>query len=168
MNGELLLKKANIEDLGNIVKVYKNAINEMNKNNISQWDEEYPNEEILGNDIINGHMIVGKINSKIASIVVLNQDSDEEYKNGDWKYKELAFAVVHRLCVNPDFQNKGIGTGTMLLIEDLLKEKGIETIRLDAFSSNPFAISMYEKLGYIRAGEVNWRKGLFYLYEKKI
>ena len=26
---------------------------------------------------------------------------------------------------------------------------------------------MYEKLGYKKVGEANWRKGLFYLYEKK-
>jgi predicted GNAT family acetyltransferase len=39
---------------------------------------------------------------------------------------------------------------------------------LDAFSLNPFALRLYEKIGYVRVGEANWRKGLFYLYEKKI
>ena len=56
----------------------------------------------------------------------------------------------------------------MQLIEDILRTRGIETIRLDAFSLNPIALKMYEKLGYQRVGEVTWRKGLFYLFEKKI
>ncbi|MOA35168.1 hypothetical protein D3C78_1565980 [compost metagenome] len=56
----------------------------------------------------------------------------------------------------------------MLLIEDLVKQMGLETIRLDAFSQNPYALRMYEKLHYRTVGEVQWRKGLFYLMEKKL
>lgn len=168
MNTEIIFRKANIGDLVHVVKIYKNAINRMEKNNILQWDDLYPNEVILKDDILKEQMLLGEINNKIASIVVLNKNYDEEYKNGNWNYKDLPFAVVHRLCVNPDFQNKGIGNNTMLSIEKLLKIDGIETIRLDAFSLNPYALSMYEKLGYKKVGEVNWIKGLFYLYEKKI
>ncbi|MDP4147194.1 MAG: GNAT family N-acetyltransferase, partial [Bacillota bacterium] len=39
---------------------------------------------------------------------------------------------------------------------------------LDVFSLNPFALKMYYKQGYIKVGEVNWRKGKFYLMEKKL
>jgi GNAT superfamily N-acetyltransferase len=168
MNTEIIFRKANIGDLVHVVKIYKNAINRMEKNNILQWDDLYPNEVILKDDILKEQMFLGEINNKIVSVVVLNKNYDEEYKNGNWNYKDLPFAVVHRLCVNPDFQNKGIGNNTMLSIEKLLKKDGIETIRLDAFSLNPYALSMYEKLGYKKVGEVNWIKGLFYLYEKKI
>ena len=56
----------------------------------------------------------------------------------------------------------------MIHIENELKNKNIETIRLDAFSENIYAIKMYEKLGYVNVGEANWRKGKFYLLEKKI
>ena len=33
---------------------------------------------------------------------------------------------------------------------------------------NPFATKMYEKIGYEKTGSAEWRKGLFYLYEKKL
>ena len=56
----------------------------------------------------------------------------------------------------------------MRLIEEFLKGEGIETIRVDAFSLNPFALKMYEKAGYSKVGEANWWKGLFYLFEKLI
>lgn len=113
-------------------------------------------------------MFLGEIDSKIASIFVLDKEYDEEYNNMNWQYKDMSFFIIHRLCVNPKFQNQRIGTKTMLLIEELLRSEGIEAIRLDAFSLNPFALKMYEKLGYTKVGEVSWRKGLFYLYEKKI
>ncbi|HAK41980.1 MAG TPA: GNAT family N-acetyltransferase, partial [Clostridium sp.] len=116
---------------------------------------------ILMQDILKNQMFLGEIDSKIASIFVLNQEYDEEYNNMNWQYKDMSFFIIHRLCVNPKFQNQRIGTKTMLLIEELLRSEGIETIRLDAFSLNPFALKMYEKLGYTKVGEVNWRKGLF-------
>ena len=113
-------------------------------------------------------MFVGKINREIASVFVLNKEYDEEYNNMNWKYKDASFYILHRLCVNPKFQNQGIGTNTMRLIEEFLRDEGIETIRLDSFSLNPFALKMYEKAGYLKVGEANWRKGLFYLFEKLI
>jgi ribosomal protein S18 acetylase RimI-like enzyme len=164
----ILVRKANKEELDGIVRIFKNAIAVMDKNNIPQWDEIYPNREVLTDDIAKGHMFVCEKDDQMVAVFVLNQECDDEYKNGEWQYKEASFAVVHRLCVNPNFQNKGIGRQTMLIAEKLVKEKGIETIRLDAFSNNLFALALYERLGYKRVGEVIWRKGLFYLYEKKI
>jgi ribosomal protein S18 acetylase RimI-like enzyme len=164
----IFARKANKEDLDEIFIIVKDAVAVMDKNNIPQWDEIYPDREVLTEDVEKNQMYVCEIDGQIASIFVLNKECDEEYKDGAWQYKDASFAVVHRLCVNPAFQNRGIGRETMLIAEKLVKESGIEAIRLDAFSKNPFALSLYEKLGYKRVGEVIWRKGLFYLHEKKI
>ena len=168
MNGEITVRKANITDTNNILELFKNVINVMDANGIFQWDDIYPDEKILYKDIQNNQMFLGEIDGEIVAAFVLNQECDEEYKNGNWNYKQSSFAVIHRFCVNPNFQNKGIGTNTMNTIEEMLKEDSIETIRLDAFSLNPYALKMYEKLGYVNVGEVKWRKGLFYLFEKKL
>lgn len=168
MENRLILRKATLEDLKAIVNIYKNAIKVMNENGIDQWDDLYPNEEILKNDILHNQMLIGEFGIQIASILVLNQEYDDEYRNGDWQYKESSFFVIHRLCVNPVYQGKGIGKTTVQCIEEYVQKNGIEAIRLDAFSLNPTALRMYENLGYKKVGEVTWRKGLFYLYEKKI
>jgi len=168
MNSEIRIRKAITKDINTVVDIFRNAINVMDQNGISQWDDIYPDEKILSEDIQNNQMFVGEIGDKIVSVFVLNQECDEEYKNGNWKYKQSSFAVVHRLCVTANFQNMGVGTKTMNIIEEMLKKNNIESIRLDAFSLNPYAIKMYETLGYMSVGEATWRKGLFYLYEKKL
>ncbi len=168
MDAEIVVRKANITDLRNICDIYSAAILVMDDNHIHQWDTLYPNEDLLKNDILKNQMYIAEIENQIASVFVLNQENDTEYDNGNWKYKDSAFMVVHRLCVNPRFQNQRVGTKTMQTLEKMLKREGAESIRLDTFSQNPFALRMYEKLGYRRVGEANWRKGLFYLYEKKI
>lgn len=158
--------KAGINDLKKISKMYRDAIDNLNHIGIYQWDEIYPNELTLKEDIEKRelHKIISGDN--LLGAVVINQESDEEYANGH--FENANYAVVHRLCVAPEYQNQKIGYHAMMLIESLLKEQGFSSIRLDAFSENPFSLKMYEKLGYRKVGNAQWRKGLFYLFEKKL
>lgn len=87
---------------------------------------------------------------------------------GNWQYEHLCYSVIHRLCVNPLYQNKGVGAKTMQYIKDILRSESFEAVRLDAFSQNPAALNLYRKLGYNKVGEILFRKGLFYLFEKKL
>lgn len=162
------IRKSELGDLKEIMDIFSKAISTMNDNNIHQWDEKYPTKDIFEQDILKKQMYAGIKDNTIVSVVVVNYEFDEQYKNGNWKYSNERFAVVHRLCVNPVYQNQKLGKNTMLMIEDLLKKEGIGSIRLDAFSLNPYALKMYQKLGYEKVGETNWRKGLFYLFEKKL
>lgn len=155
-------------DLDRVFNIYSKAIEEMDKHNINQWDELYPDKEILQEDIDNKELYIGEIEGEIACAYVLNSECDEEYEKGRWQYKYASFNIIHRLCVNPKFQNKGIAGKTINHIEDLLKDKDIESIRLDVYSLNPFALRLYEKAGYKKVGNAYWRKGEFYLMEKKI
>lgn len=168
MNKKIIVRKAMISELAEINDIFINAIDIMDKNNIPQWDEVYPDIKTLREDIIKKQMFACEIDEQIASVFVLNNEFDEEYVSGDWKYADETFNVVHRLCVNPLFQNQGIAKQTMCIIERLLVDINIQSIRLDAFSLKPYALKLYENLGYKKVGEVNWRKGLFYLYEKKL
>jgi ribosomal protein S18 acetylase RimI-like enzyme len=133
---------------------------------IYQWDEIYPNEEVLTGDIKKKEMYLLSDNKKLLACIVINEDQDEAYDPAPWKYNGGRIAVIHRLCVNHENQGIGIGLKTMQLAEAVIKNSGYSSIRLDAFSDNPFARKLYEKLGYTYVGIVHFRKGLFYLMEK--
>ena len=168
ISSNLKFRKATGNELDNIFKIYVDAIAEMNRNSIPQWDECYPDRDILNEDISKGEMFVGAIDDDIACAYVVNAEYDEQYGNGLWALPQATFRVIHRLCVNPKFQNKGVGALAMRHIEEVLRAEGIESIRLDAFSQNPYALKLYEKLGYVNVGYADWRKGRFCLMEKKL
>ena len=151
-----------------IYNMFLAAVSEMDRNGINQWDNIYPDKDIIVNDVLSGQMYVGTLNGIIVSAFVINIECDVEYNNGSWCFPNARYKIVHRLCVNPLYQNKGIGSQTMVYIENFLKAQGIEAIRLDAFTQNPYALKLYEKLEYKKVGFANWRKGKFYLMEKKI
>lgn len=166
MEEALTLRKARAEDSKQVIAMYGHASKILAGLGIDQWDELYPTPGLLRADIEKGEMFVAILTGSIAASVVTNKEFDDAYNAAQWREKSGKFAVVHRLCVNPDFHNIGIGTAAMRKIEPILQKEGAASIRLDAFSKNPYAIKLYEKLGYQITGTANWRKGLFYLYEK--
>lgn len=168
MTPVLSIRKADSRDLDQIFDLFRKAIRVMNNLGIHQWDIFYPTKKILRTDISEGQLYVCETEGRIASVFVLNEEYDAVYDQADWKYPDGRFAIIHRLCVHPDFQRIGVGSETLRLIEDLAREKGYSSLRLDVFSQNPYSNRMYAKLGYEKTGEAHWRKGIFWLMEKRI
>jgi len=164
---EAIFRKAMEEDAPAILSLFKRAVLHMNENGINQWDEIYPTAELLLEDIKNRQLYVLTEEGKICSAIVLNEMQDPEYLEISWKCRG-PFAVIHRLCVDPDIQSRGIGRRTVLQAEISLAGQGYKSIRLDAFPQNPKALKLYEGLGYLRMGNVTFRKGTFYVYEKEL
>ena len=162
----LKYRNATPNDIEEIYSIIRTAIDAMEQDNIFQWDDLYPTKEDFQEDVDKSQLYVGSVNGQIAVVYTLNQKCDKEYENGKWKYKDKPFYIVHRLCVNPTFQNRGIAKSTLLYIEKQLTEMGIHVIRLDVFSNNPFALRLYNSLGYSDVGYADWRKGKFFLMEK--
>ena len=164
----MIYSKANTNQINEVFSVFSAAIINMEKQEIHQWDEIYPDKEIIAEDIARNQMYIGKIDNKIAVCFVLSEEFDEEYKNGKWQWPDARFCVIHRLCVSPDFQNRGIAAETLKYIENLCKSQGYDSIRLDCFTENPYSRKLYEKAGYSVVGYADWRKGRFELREKRL
>lgn len=165
---EISYRAASIDDLDDIFQLVENAVKQMERDNIHQWDIVYPTKEDFRNDIKKNELFAGIINEKIVVVYAISKECDEQYKNGEWKYIGDQFKVIHRLCVSTDFQKKGIAQITLLHIESELVSLGMKAIRLDVFSDNPYALKLYSNNGYHRVGIANWRKGKFFLMEKLI
>lgn len=165
--GDLAMRPATAADMPAVYEIYRTAIDEMNRNGIPQWDEIYPTPAILDADLQRGELYVAELENTPLAAVVLNEQCDPAYDDAAWVYGG-PYVIVHRLCVSPAAQGKGVGRGLMAAVEAWACERGYRAIRLDAFSLNPHALRMYTGLGYQRRGEANWRKGLFYLLEKDI
>ena len=164
----MIYSKANQNQIEEVFSVFSAAIINMEKLGIHQWDEIYPDKAILSEDISKNFMYTGHIDGKIVVCFALSEEYDEEYKNGKWQWPESKFCVIHRLCVSPDFQNRGIAAETLKYIEKLCKSQGYESIRLDCFTGNPYSRKLYDKAGYSVVGYADWRKGRFELREKSL
>ena len=165
-----IVRRAAPEELEGICGLFRGAVALMDRQGIPQWDELYPTREDFRRDIRRGEMYTVRREGEtdIAAVFVLNRERDPQYEACDWREKRPNFLVLHRLCVNAERQHQGLGALTLLAAEETARDLGAESVRLDAFSRNPYALQMYEKAGYERRGKADFRKGLFYLYEKKL
>ena len=165
---ELEFRRAGTDDLDALVALYGAAAQDMWEKGIDQWDEYYPDREILTEDVESGDMTLGFLDGQLACAWVVNREYDPEYELGAWEHTEGDFCVLHRLCVNPEMQGRGLARQAMARMEKTALEQGFDSVRLDVFSQNLHAQRLYERLGYRRTGEVRFRKGIFYLMEKKL
>ena len=165
-----MIRKAKINELDEIMNMYTSCVDGMQKANIDQWDSTYPNRKIISKDIRNKTFYIFLINDEIIGGINIDKIQDKTYLDIEWKDKGNKFLVVHRLAVRQEFWKKGIGNKLMIFAESLVKEKKLNSIRLDTYSSNPIAINFYLNLGYIKKGEIFLKpnKNEYYCFEKLI
>ena len=166
----MMIRKAKINELDEIMNMYTSCVDGMQKANIDQWDSTYPNRAKICEDIRNKSFYIFLINDKIIGGINIDKIQDKTYLDIEWKDKSNKFLVVHRLAVRQEFWKKGIGNKLMIFAESLVKEKKLNSIRLDTYSSNPIAINFYLNLGYIKKGEIFLKpnKNEYYCFEKLI
>ena len=166
----MIIRKGNKTDLENIMKMYKSCVTGMLANDIDQWDDTYPNTEIISEDLNVGTYYVAEIDKTIIGGINIDRNQDNTYLALDWEDKSDSFLVVHRLGVKEEFWNKKIGKDLMLFTENLVIEKGLKSIRLDTYSGNPKAMEFYRRLGYSELGTIDLKpeKDKYYCFEKII
>lgn len=143
------------EELDAILEMTRSCGRHMRKNGIDQWDENYPDRERLLNDIQTQTLFAFRENEQVLGIIVLNETQDPEYAEISWLTSESERnLVVHRLAVAPEHQGEGIARKLMDFAENLAKERGYASIRLDTFSQNPRNQRFYEARGYTKLEEV--------------
>jgi GNAT superfamily N-acetyltransferase len=165
----LVIRPATREQIPAILELLHSCVAFMREAGIDQWDEVYPTEATIAADVDAGSMYLGTLeDGVIAGVVVLNERQDPEYREVPWTIQAPRIGVVHRLMVTPALQGRGIAELFMRFIEQRARELGYGGLRLDAFTSNPRALRLYERLGYHDAGSMRLRKGLFRGFEKRL
>src|SRR5690554_3018082 len=122
-------KKANIEEITEIMKIIKDAQDHFKREGIEQWQNNYPNPEVLREDIRRGNSYILVKDSIIIATVALIFEGEKTYKEiyqGEW-LSELEYAVVHRIAVAKEYKGKGIASIIFKEIEKMCYERNIKS-----------------------------------------
>lgn len=161
-----MIKKLSPSSLSDAFSIIESVIAKMNAEKIFQWDEIYPGRDIIEKDIADGHAFGFFHSAELRGYTVLNEDYSPEYDSLKWEDRKGKSLIVHRLSIKADCQGQGIAKELMVFAEKYAKDNSYSSIKLDAFTDNKAALSLYEKLGYTKIGMVKFRKGKFNCYEK--
>ncbi|VYT81407.1 GNAT family N-acetyltransferase [Clostridium tertium] len=147
-------RKTTEKDLDSVIKIIDEAKEFLKINNIDQWQNGYPNKEVILRDIENDHSYVLDDNGEIIATTVLSFDGDKNYDviyNGDW-ITDNKYGVIHRIAVSRDYANRGIGKKIIESSEDIAKENNIKSMRADTHKDNKTMQSLLLKNGYEYCG----------------
>jgi len=164
------IELASIGDAPAVMDLITLCMREMHANGIDQWDDIYPNLQVVEAGARAGSLYAIRHEGPMVATVCLDDVQPEEYKPLAWQVTEGKALVIHRLCVHPDWRRHGLARRLMDFAESLAAERGYGSIRLDSYTGNPRAQSLYEGRGYRRVGQVRFprRRLPFDCFERRI
>lgn len=131
-------KKATYVDIDNIMPIIKDGQEYLREQGVTQWQNNYPNEEIIRNDIEKEYSYLIEMDSEVVATVAISFDGESTYdeiSQGDW-LSDKDYAVIHRMAIQKDSRGSGISSFLMKSIENLCKEKNIKSIKVDTHREN--------------------------------
>lgn len=156
MNTSMKFQKATFEQLSCIWQIIQQAIALRKSQGSEQWQNGYPNLEVLKKDISMGCGYVLISGNEILAYAAIFSQEEPAYNNitnGNWINQE-PYICVYRLAVKQNSVYNGLATHLMQCTEKLAQEFQIKNIRLDTNFDNLAMLRILEKLNYTFCGNV--------------
>lgn len=164
----LSLRKAVLDEVDAIWEILQQAILKRKEEGSDQWQDGYPNIDVIKNDLQNDSAyVVIQDESKIIAYVAISDKGESSYENldGEWLTNDK-YVVIHRVAVSQENKIKGLGTWIMLEAEKVAISKNITSIKVDTNFDNIGMLRVFEKLDYKFCGEVLQRGDARKAFEK--
>lgn len=157
----MVFRKAVYKDIDRIYEIIKQAQEYFRQNSIDQWQNNYPNPDIIKKDVEKGECYVIEDDNLIIATVVLSFNGEKTYERiyeGSW-ISDGEYAVIHRIAVDSRFKGKRISSFIMRNLESLCREMGIYNIRVDTHQDNKSMIKMLSNNNFIYCGIIYLESG---------
>ena len=159
----ITIRSATNADITLIKDIYDDARSIGRKSGSCDWSDDYPNNLIITDDIINGNLSLVLLNSEPFAVFSLIDNDDLDHEPLNWKVCKSGVPV--RICIKSQYQGKGFGKVIMKEMIKIAKEKGYESLRLLASVNNNPANNLYHSLHFLYKGSVHLYEKDFNAYE---
>lgn len=160
-------RKAEIADIDSIWNILQQAIIRRKEDGSNQWQDGYPNVDVVQKDIDRGIGFVLTDGETIVGYCAVLINDEPQYANIQGKWLTNAdFVVIHRIAISENHLGKGLAKKLLTCVEEYAISNRIWSIKADTNFDNFAMMKIFEKLGYIYCGEVYFRNSPRKAYEK--
>lgn len=134
----MIFRKTTIDDIKKVMKIIDEAKEYFREMNIDQWQDGYPNEEVILSDIKSKNSYVLENNKEIVATAMFALEKDETYDKiyeGKW-LTDKEYAVIHRIAVSTDYKGSRIAAEIIENAAAVCLEHGITSIKIDTHKDN--------------------------------
>ena len=160
-------RKADATDIPEIWAILQHAIIRRKKDGSNQWQDGYPNFEVIKKDIEKGYGYVLTEDEKTIGYcaILINDEPEYEKIEGKW-LTNSDFVVFHRVAISEKYLGKNLSKKIIEFIEDFARRTNIKSLKADTNYDNFAMIKIFEKSGFTFCGAVHFRGSPRRAYEK--
>ena len=162
-------RKATFQDAPEIWELLQYAIQKRKLEGSTQWQDGYPNPDIIARDVKKGQGFVlqDTLSNKIAGYCAIGINDEPAYDDleGTW-LTTGNFVVFHRAAIAEDYIGQGYAKVLFRSIENYALKNDIYSVKADTNFDNKPMLHLFGKFGYKYCGEVSFRGTPRRAYEK--
>ena len=160
-------RKATASEVPQIWIILQNAILRRKADGSNQWQDGYPNPEIIHQDIKKGIGYVLTENQTVIGYTAVLINDEPEYANlqGAWLTNN-DFVVFHRVAIAEKHLGKNLSKKIIDFIEEFALNQNIHSLKADTNHDNFAMMKIFEKSGFVFCGIVHFRGSPRRAYEK--
>ena len=159
----MIFEKTNLTSLDAITHIVSDARSRIGRLGIDQWQYGYPSRDVIAEDIRAGRSFVARDDDgSLCAVFTVIFDGEPVYDKifgGAWISEEENYLAVHRIAVSGDKLRRGVASEAMKFVENMAKEMGRESVRIDTHDGNAPMRAMLERNGYVACGSVYLENG---------
>ncbi len=156
------VRKSTYDDAKRIAEIIGQAQRDLHRRGIDQWQNGYPNAEVIAADIAADHSyVVEAADGTIVGTAVISFDGEPTYAaiyDGEW-LDDSTYAVIHRIAVADCAKCCGVASLIEQYTRQLCLARGIDDIRIDTHRDNTPMQRFLAKRGYQLCGTILLQSG---------
>ncbi|MFC3927096.1 N-acetyltransferase family protein [Streptococcus caprae] len=159
------IRLAHPNELNRILEIIEQAKVRLAASGSDQWQDGYPNQDTIFDDILESRGYVALINGQVAAYAAVCKGNEASYNDiyeGKWLHNNYMYVTFHRVAVADEFAGQGI---IQTFLQGLIEgEKGPD-FRCDTHEKNATMQHILDKLGFTYCGKVPLH-GVRLVYQK--
>ena len=159
-------------DLPDVMRIIADAQTDFRVRGIDQWQNGYPNEQSIRNDIARGESYVVTRGEQVVATAMITFAPDPNYAaiyDGEWLLATpKSYATIHRIAVDLSERGRGIAEWIVRQTERMCRKRGADSLRIDTHRDNRSMQRVAEKNGMTLCGTIYLADGAERLAYEKI
>lgn len=149
------LRLAAMNELDIAMDIIDSAKAHLKTQGIDQWQTGYPDEACIKSDILAERGFFAVEGDEILGYLCVDYVGEPAYRDmrGTWNTAE-DYVVVHRMAFSDKARGKGASSAVFQLVEDMSRERGITSFRVDTDEGNKKMQHVLKKSGFTYCGTI--------------
>jgi Cof subfamily protein (haloacid dehalogenase superfamily) len=169
---QLILRPTCEGDLPEVMRIIADAQADFRARGIDQWQNGYPNEQVIRGDIERGESYVVTRGEQIVATAMITFAPDPNYAviyDGEWLLTApKSYATIHRISVDLAERGQGVAEWIVGQTERMCRKRGADSLRIDTHRDNRSMQRVAEKNGMTLCGIIHLADGAERLAYEKI